>query len=139
MSNPLDLHDLRARVQAAVDAHVQEQGAVLAEIGEEMTPLLEAVAALLGGGKRLRAAFLYWGYRAGGGPDSDAVVRAATAMEFFQARGPAARRRDGRQRHPPRPSRGAPSPGGRARRAGLDRQRRRASASPVPSSPATCA
>ena len=40
---------------------------------------------LLGGGKRLRAAFLYWGYRAGGGADSDAVVRAATAMEFFQA------------------------------------------------------
>jgi geranylgeranyl diphosphate synthase type I len=84
LSNPLDLHDLRARVQAAVDAHVQEQEAVLAEVGEEMTPLLEAVAALLGGGKRLRAAFLYWGYRAGGGADSDAVVRAATAMEFFQ-------------------------------------------------------
>jgi geranylgeranyl diphosphate synthase, type I len=37
------------------------------------------------GGKHLRAAFLYWGYRAGGGPDDEAVIRAATAMEFFQA------------------------------------------------------
>jgi len=85
LSNPLDLHDLRARVQATVDSHLDAQGAVLAEVGEEMLPLLDAVSALLGGGKRLRAAFLYWGYRAGGGADSDAVIRAATAMEFFQA------------------------------------------------------
>jgi len=85
LSNPLDIHDLRTRVQATVEAHVDAQGAVLTEIGDEMLPLLEAVTALLGGGKRLRAAFLYWGYRAGGGADSDAVVRAAAAMEFFQA------------------------------------------------------
>ena len=71
--------------RATVEAHLDAQGAVLAEVGEEMLPLLDAVSALLGGGKRLRAAFLYWGYRAGGGADSDAVVRAATAMEFFQA------------------------------------------------------
>jgi geranylgeranyl diphosphate synthase type I len=84
LSNPLDLHDLRTRVQETVDAHIGAQGAVLSEVGDEMLPLLDAVSALLGGGKRLRAAFLYWGYRAGGGADSDAVVRAATAMEFFQ-------------------------------------------------------
>jgi geranylgeranyl diphosphate synthase type I len=85
LSNPLDLHDLRARVQDTVDGHLEAQRTVLAEVGEEMLPLLDAVSALLGGGKRLRAAFLYWGYRAGGGADGDAVVRAATAMEFFQA------------------------------------------------------
>ena len=43
------------------------------------------VASLLTGGKRLRAAFLYWGYRATGQPDGEAIVRVATAMEFFQA------------------------------------------------------
>lgn len=85
MSNPLDTSDLRARVQNAVDAEISSQSAVLSEIGDDLTPLVEAVSALVRGGKRLRAAFLYWGYRAGGGPDSDAVVRAATAMEFFQA------------------------------------------------------
>jgi geranylgeranyl diphosphate synthase, type I len=85
LSNSLDTSDLPARVQAAVDAEISSQSGVLAEIGEELNPLVSAVGALLQGGKRLRAAFLYWGYRAGGGPDSDAVIRAATSMEFFQA------------------------------------------------------
>ena len=84
-SNPLDTSDLRARVQAAVDAEIATQSRALSEIGDDLTPLTAAVEALLRGGKRLRAAFLYWGYRAGGGPDSEAVIRAATAMEFFQA------------------------------------------------------
>ena len=85
MSNPLDTSDLRARVQIAVDAEISSQSGVLSEIGDDLTPLVEAVSALLRGGKRLRAAFLYWGYRAGGGPDSEAIIRAATAIEFFQA------------------------------------------------------
>jgi geranylgeranyl diphosphate synthase, type I len=85
LSNPLDTSDLPARVQAAVDAEISAHAGVLSEIGDELTPLVAAVGALLQGGKRLRAAFLYWGYRAGGGPDNDAVIRAATAMEFFQA------------------------------------------------------
>jgi geranylgeranyl diphosphate synthase type I len=85
LSHPLDTSDLPARVQAAVDAEISSQSRVLSEIGEELTPLVAAVGALLRGGKRLRAAFLYWGYRAGGGPDTEAVIRAATAMEFFQA------------------------------------------------------
>jgi geranylgeranyl diphosphate synthase type I len=85
LSNPLDTSDVPARVQAAVDAEISFQSRVLAEIGDELTPLVAAVGALLQGGKRLRAAFLYWGYRAGGGPDSEAAIRAATAMEFFQA------------------------------------------------------
>jgi geranylgeranyl diphosphate synthase type I len=85
LSNPLDTSDLPARVQSAVDAEISAQSGVLSEIGDELSPLVAAVGALLQGGKRLRAAFLYWGYRAGGGADSEAVIRAATAMEFFQA------------------------------------------------------
>jgi geranylgeranyl diphosphate synthase type I len=85
LSHPLDTSDLPVRVQAAVDAEIASQSRVLSEIGEELTPLVAAVGALLRGGKRLRAAFLYWGYRAGGGPDTEALIRAATAMEFFQA------------------------------------------------------
>ncbi len=84
-SNPLDTRDLRARVQAAVDAEIAAQSVVLSEIGEDLTSLVAAIGDLLQGGKRLRAAFLYWGYRACGGPDNEAVIRAATAMEFFQA------------------------------------------------------
>lgn len=85
MTSPLDRHDLRARVQAAVDAEITTQTAVLEAVGADLTDLVDAVARLLSGGKRLRAAFLYWGYRAAGRPDSDALVRLATAMEFFQA------------------------------------------------------
>ncbi len=85
MTSPLDLCDLRVRVQAAVDAEMSVQRDVLTPVGEELGPLVDSVVRLIAGGKRLRAAFLYWGYRAGGRPDSDALIRLACAMEFFQA------------------------------------------------------
>lgn len=78
-----------ARVQAVVDAKLDRQRAVLAELGPDVQDLLEVTGALLPGGKRLRASFLAWGYSAVAGigeheiPDS--VIRMASAMEFFQA------------------------------------------------------
>jgi geranylgeranyl diphosphate synthase, type I len=83
--SPLDTADLRRRVQGCLDAELATQAAVLAELGPDVDELLTAVAGLLRGGKRLRAAFLYWGHRAAGRPDSDALVRLASAMELFQA------------------------------------------------------
>lgn len=83
--NPLDVDDLRARVQTAIDAQLTAQRAVLAPVGAASDPLLDAATGLLRGGKRLRAAFFYWAYRAAGGQDSTALIRAATAMEMFQA------------------------------------------------------
>ncbi|GAB3436496.1 polyprenyl synthetase family protein [Phycicoccus ginsengisoli] len=85
VASPLDAAALRERVQRCVDAVLARQDGVLAEVGPDAHELLEAVARLLTGGKRLRAAFLYWGYRGTGQPDSDAIVQVATAMEFFQA------------------------------------------------------
>src|SRR5699024_3187552 len=61
------------------------QREVLVGLGSPVLPLVDAVAELLSGGKRLRAAFLYWGWRALGGADDDAAVRAASSMEIFQA------------------------------------------------------
>lgn len=79
------LDQLRAQVQVVLDrAHVQH-AEQLAPIGTEMTALIDPIHALLRGGKRLRAAFCYWGYRAAGGAHSDAIVQVATAMEVFQA------------------------------------------------------
>jgi geranylgeranyl diphosphate synthase type I len=80
-----DLAALRPRVQHAVDAHLDAQEQVLADLGDELAPLLRAVRSLLTGGKRLRAGFLYWGYRAAGGPDGPGPVRLAASMEYFQA------------------------------------------------------
>ncbi len=85
MPSPLDGVDLRRRVQECLDTELATQAAVLAELGPDVDDLLTAVADLLRGGKRLRAAFLYWGHRAAGRPDSDALVRLASAMELFQA------------------------------------------------------
>ena len=85
MTSPLDRESLRPRVQASADAELDRQTQVLAETGADLTLLVDPVRRLLAGGKRLRAAFAYWGYRAAGGPDSDALIRLATAMEFFQA------------------------------------------------------
>ncbi|MGE9808041.1 MULTISPECIES: polyprenyl synthetase family protein [unclassified Janibacter] len=85
MSDPLSAAGLRARVQECIDAELATQGDVLAELGPDVDDLLAAIRTLLSGGKRLRAAFLYWGLRAAGRPDSDGAIRLATSMEFFQA------------------------------------------------------
>ena len=85
MPSPLDSVDLRRRVQGCLDDELARQAAVLAELGPDVHDLLRVVADLLRGGKRLRAAFLYWGHRAAGRPDSDSLVRLASAMELFQA------------------------------------------------------
>jgi geranylgeranyl diphosphate synthase type I len=43
------------------------------------------VAALTRGGKRLRPAFCYWGWRGAGGAPAEEIVTAAAALELFQA------------------------------------------------------
>ncbi|PRY62629.1 geranylgeranyl diphosphate synthase type I [Knoellia remsis] len=85
MTSPLDEADLRARVQTCLDGELHHQADVLAELGPDVSDLLDRIGSLLSGGKRLRAAFLYWGHRAAGRPDSDALVRLASSMELFQA------------------------------------------------------
>ncbi|MGO0576404.1 polyprenyl synthetase family protein [Ornithinimicrobium panacihumi] len=84
-AHPLDGVQLRERVQRALDEHLTRQREILRELGEPMVPLVDSVADLLNGGKRLRAAFFYWGWRAIGGADDESAVRAASAMEVFQA------------------------------------------------------
>jgi geranylgeranyl diphosphate synthase type I len=84
-SGPLDRADLRQRVQKALDAFVSGQVPTLDGVGEELSPLTDALTGLVSGGKRLRPAFCYWGFRGAGGQDGDEVVAAAAALELFQA------------------------------------------------------
>lgn len=83
--HPLDEADLRPRVQARLDAELARHEGVLAEIGPDVRDLVTPVRELLAGGKRLRAAFAYWGWRAAGQPDDDGAIGLAAAMELFQA------------------------------------------------------
>ena len=85
MPDPRQPRDFRALVQEHIDAEVKHQREVLAPLGEQTAMMVDAIDSLLQGGKRMRAAFLYWGYRTVGTGHSDALVRAACAMEMFQA------------------------------------------------------
>ena len=83
--NPVDRCDLRARVEKALSVFLAQQRALLVQIDPALDPVAEAIEAfVLGGGKRLRPAFAYWGYRGAGGTDSDEVVAAVSALELVQ-------------------------------------------------------
>jgi geranylgeranyl diphosphate synthase type I len=86
-ASPLDVADLRSRVQQVVDEVLVEQSEVLSRVSDDLIPMVDALTALMSGGKRLRPAFCYWGWRgAGGDPVYDeAALRSAASLEFLQA------------------------------------------------------
>ena len=58
----------------------------LLEVGTELAPAMDALAAIVSGGKRLRPTFTYWGWCGAGGDEKDErIVRAASSLEFLQA------------------------------------------------------
>jgi geranylgeranyl diphosphate synthase type I len=78
----LDL--LRAEVGRALTGFLGRQRALTSEIAEEMLPAIDAVTDVLAGGKRLRPAFCYWGWRGAGGTGQD-IFTAAAALELLHA------------------------------------------------------
>jgi geranylgeranyl diphosphate synthase type I len=84
--NPLDVADLRERVQKSLAAFMSEQRPMLDAISEDLGPVGDALGEfLLDGGKRLRPAFCYWGWRGAGGDDTDEIVSAAACLELLHA------------------------------------------------------
>ena len=84
-SSPLEAENLRNRVDAALTAFLARQAEVLSEVSPDCHELVDSVISLMRGGKRLRPAFCYWGWRGAGGETSDAIVAAASSLELFQA------------------------------------------------------
>jgi geranylgeranyl diphosphate synthase type I len=80
-----DLPRIRDRVGHALEDFLGQQRAVLGGIGPDMLPWLDAIAELLAGGKRLRPAFCYWGWRAAGGGDRPGIHAAAASLELLHA------------------------------------------------------
>jgi geranylgeranyl diphosphate synthase type I len=76
---------LRDRVEAALSVFLEEREAELSHLGDEVSPLAAAAREAVSGGKRLRPAFCYWGWRAAGADDDDRVVTAAAALELLHA------------------------------------------------------
>ncbi|MFI8080707.1 polyprenyl synthetase family protein [Kitasatospora sp. NPDC086009] len=86
-ANPIDVEDVRERVNAALAGFMDGQSALLGKISPQLAPAVEALRDfLLDGGKRLRPAFCYWGWRGAGGPAAgEAIAHAAAALELLQA------------------------------------------------------
>ncbi|GAA1987512.1 polyprenyl synthetase family protein [Kitasatospora viridis] len=75
----------KVRVDAELAAFAHRETAELLAIDKQLAPVADQLLGALGEGKRLRAAFCYWGWRAAGQPDCDEVIRAAAAMELIHA------------------------------------------------------
>jgi geranylgeranyl diphosphate synthase, type I len=83
--NGADLARVRAGVAAALEKFLGRQHACLAGIAEDLLPWLEASTDLLAGGKRLRSAFCYWGWRGAGGEDCPQILAATASLELLHA------------------------------------------------------
>jgi geranylgeranyl diphosphate synthase, type I len=86
VTSPVDLADLRIRVEKALAGFLGQQRTLLAGIDPALSEVADAIDNfVLGGGKRLRPAFAFWGHRGAGGEDSAEIIAAVSALEFVQA------------------------------------------------------
>ncbi|TMR97007.1 polyprenyl synthetase family protein [Nonomuraea basaltis] len=74
---------LRTQVERALGEFVGRQ--LPAPGDPDLEPLRTAAGELLSGGKRLRPAFCYWGWRGAGGTDVPEIFTAAGSLELLQA------------------------------------------------------
>jgi geranylgeranyl diphosphate synthase, type I len=84
-----ELHRLRTGVSDALSEFLDRQRATLGVMDPRLTPIVDEVCALAAGGKRLRPAFAYWGWRGArdtaAAEDDAAVLKAVAALEFVHA------------------------------------------------------
>jgi geranylgeranyl diphosphate synthase type I len=86
-----ELDRLRAAVSQALAGFLDCQRAVLTAMDPALAPVADEVRALAAGGKRLRPAFAYWGWRGALADTAEpveseaAVLRAVAALEFVHA------------------------------------------------------
>lgn len=77
--------DFRTAVQSEIDVFLTTNAASVLDVSPELAPAVDALAALLRGGKRLRPACCYWGFLGAGGEARPEILRAAAALELLQA------------------------------------------------------
>lgn len=78
------LLEQRDRIEGVLRAFLREMRTEMALVAPDATlPIDEVIRLVEAGGKRLRPAFCYWGFRAGGGRDGTPIVRASVAMELL--------------------------------------------------------
>ena len=89
--SPLDRRELRSRVSRALTGFLDYQEGLLGRISADLAEPAAALREFLDGGKRMRPAFCYWGWRAAYGAAGDgealddAAFTASAALELLQA------------------------------------------------------
>jgi geranylgeranyl diphosphate synthase type I len=78
------LEDVKERVEPVLEAFLSARRDEMAAMDPGSALLVDEIRRLVrAGGKRIRPAFCYWGYRAAGGADGEPIDRAAAALELF--------------------------------------------------------
>ncbi|TMK64102.1 MAG: polyprenyl synthetase family protein [Actinobacteria bacterium] len=81
---PAALESVRRRVDEVLASFLLERRESMATMAPEAAEMVDELRRVVeAGGKRIRPAFCYWGYRAAGGDDGEPIVRAAAALELF--------------------------------------------------------
>jgi geranylgeranyl diphosphate synthase type I len=79
------LGHVRDQVGRALTGFADRQRTRAGQIAAELSPAIDAICGVLAGGKRLRPAFCYWGWRGAGGADQPEIFTAAAALELLHA------------------------------------------------------
>ncbi|MCL2794961.1 MAG: polyprenyl synthetase family protein [Microbacteriaceae bacterium] len=90
MTDPVRLVDL---VQHRLDAFLDDRSSIVTSVGSDVAALIDDSRSFLSGGKRFRAQFCHWGWRAVAGVrdtpvtqrELDTVVGVASGLELFHA------------------------------------------------------
>jgi geranylgeranyl diphosphate synthase type I len=85
MSDRWEPDAFKSRIDDVLRDFLAKEADRLLAVDPDLKPVAGQLQSAAGHGKRLRAAFCYWGWRAAGQPDSDALVRAAASMELVHA------------------------------------------------------
>ena len=86
MTEGWDAAEFRARIEDELSGFIDSQRPLLTELGADADLLVEHARISTSGGKRLRAAFCWWGHRAVSAPASDdALARACASLELLHA------------------------------------------------------
>jgi geranylgeranyl diphosphate synthase, type I len=79
-SAEISLAELRAEVNETLISFL----ALRRSASDEGAPMIDEIERLIrAGGKRLRPAFCFWGYRSAGGRDDDSILRCAASLELL--------------------------------------------------------
>ena len=85
VDDPAGLRRIAAGVQRELDDFVTVQRERLLPVGADLVTFLDATSDYVSAGKRLRAAYCWWGWRAAGGDAADErALRAGAALEWLQ-------------------------------------------------------